>query len=270
MKCRTSSLTTADDLGVRDVLGVVEVSERWLDGCPGEPGSLEAGLLAGKRVLVSTDGGRCRMRIPAPCGRRRKKSRHRGYKTPWQEPRLLVIHVLDSKGRLAQEYRPVYDGTMGNCEALLTMLARYLKALGAHEAKELIVAADGTKWFWDGIAHVGYFSRNADRMQYADFRRRRVPLGSGAMESAVRRIVNLRMRSNAKFWLQQNAEAMLMMRSYLKAGRFDDLVDWTFAAAAPSWNGTVRARASGPAPCGGRAGAPANDNVRHQTLSHAA
>ena len=55
------------------------------------------------------------------------------------------------------------------------------------------------------------------------------------MESAVRRVVNLRMKSNAKFWLVENAQAMLLMRSYLKAGRFDDLIDWSGAMAVPWW-----------------------------------
>lgn len=85
------------------------------------------------------------------------------------------------------------------------------------------------------LAHVGYFTRNVSRMQYARFRARRVPCGSGAMESTVRRVVNLRMKSNAKFWLVENAQAILLMRSYLKAGRFDDLVTWSQAAAVSWW-----------------------------------
>ncbi|MCG8556046.1 MAG: hypothetical protein MJD61_12280, partial [Proteobacteria bacterium] len=59
------------------------------------------------------------------------------------------------------------------------------------------------------------------------------PRGSGAIESAMRRVINLRMKSNAKFWKQQNAEGMILLRSYLKAGRFDDLINWSIAAAAP-------------------------------------
>jgi hypothetical protein len=31
----------------------------------------------------------------------------------------------------------------------------------------------------------------------------------------------MRMKSNAMFWLEINAEGMLLLRSYLKAGRFD-------------------------------------------------
>ena len=72
-------------------------------------------------------------------------------------------------------------------------------------------------------------------MQYRSFVARHIPRGSGAIESAVRRIVNLRLKSNAKFWKKSNAEGMILLRSYLKAGRFDDLVDWSISRSASWW-----------------------------------
>ncbi len=271
------------------------------------------GPLAGRRVVIGTDGGRCRMRIPARCGRRRKKTRHRGYQTPWQEPKVLVIYILDARGRIDHAFRPVYDATMGDCNAVFSMLVAYLRALGGHLAQQLVVVGDGAKWIWervaelaaavgikshkvvevldwyhavetlheisriparwgktrrkqwmkravrllragdiDGVvqhieslavgrrakkvsAHIPYFTRNAHRMQYKRFRALKIPLGSGAIESAVRRIVNLRLKSVSKFWLEANAEGMLLLRSYLKAGRFDDLYEWSLRAAVPWW-----------------------------------
>ncbi len=308
------------DLGHKQTLRIVgkvgrravEQRDQWLQEWL-ERDPTDTGPLAGKRVFISTDGGRCRMRIPAKSGRRRAKSRHRGYQAPWQEPKMLVIYVLDDDGNIDESFRPVYDGTMGDCDQLFKMLLGYLKALGAVQAAELTVVADGAKWIWDRIddlatglgiprsrvtevldwyhavqtlhtiaaipaqwskrrrakwvtqakkhlgagrigslvehiqqlavgrrakrvlAHVGYFTRNATRMQYATFRARSIPRGSGAMESMVRRVVNLRMKSNAKFWLLASAEAMLLMRSYLNAGRFDDLIDWTMSKAVPWW-----------------------------------
>ncbi len=35
--------------------------------------------------------------------------------------------------------------------------------------------------------------------------------------------------------LRENAEGMLLLRSYLKAGRFDDIIDWSIAKAADWW-----------------------------------
>jgi hypothetical protein len=83
--------------------------------------------------------------------------------------------------------------------------------------------------------HLAYFGRNRARMQYAAFEKAHIPCGSGAVESAIRRIINLRLKSNAKYWLVENAEHMLLLRSYLKAGRFDDLIAWSFAMVVPWW-----------------------------------
>jgi hypothetical protein len=80
---------------------------------------------------------------------------------------------------------------------------------------------------------LGYFETHRERMRYADFRAKGSPIGSGAVESAVRRIVNLRMKGNSIFWLPEHAEAMLHLRAYLKAGRWDDLVRSTISQ--PVW-----------------------------------
>ncbi len=80
-----------------------------------------------------------------------------------------------------------------------------------------------------------YFSGNKARMQYKAFEEAGIPRGSGAIESAIRRVVNQRLKGNAKFWKEANAESMLLLRSYLKAGRFDDLMRWSLLQAAPWW-----------------------------------
>jgi hypothetical protein len=94
-----------------------------------------------------------------------------------------------------------------------------------------------------------YFVRNKARMQYATFRAANVPTGSGGIEGAVRRIINMRMKSNGMFWLEVNAENMLLLlRSYLRAGRLDTLVDWSLAAAVPWWHGYAGRAPIQPAP----------------------
>ena len=52
------------------------------------------GPLAGKRVRVSLDGGRGRTRRRRR-GRKTAKGRQ-GFSTPWREPRLLGIDILDA------------------------------------------------------------------------------------------------------------------------------------------------------------------------------
>jgi hypothetical protein len=289
----------------------VEQRNRWLEEAL-EKASATKGVLGGKRVVVATDGGRLRERVSAPAGRRRANG-HRGYKAPWREPKLLVIYVIGDDGKVEGEFRPIYDGTMKDADAIFEMIAGYLKALGVEHARQLIFVADGAKWIWNrteelarqmGLApdkveevvdwfhavevlweiakmpakwshaqrdtwvrkakkllhggeierlvalmrtlvkgrrakkvskHLDYFIRNAHRMQYAGFVSRNVPIGSGAIESAVRRIVNMRMKSNGTFWLEVNAEGMLLIRSYLKARRFEEMVHSSLSQAAPWW-----------------------------------
>jgi hypothetical protein len=71
---------------------------------------------------------------------------------------------------------------------------------------------------------VNYFADRRDMMQYADFAARGIPLGSGGVESAIRRVVNLRLKGPSIFWRGPNAERMLHLRSYLKAGRWGELM----------------------------------------------
>jgi hypothetical protein len=93
---------------------------------------------------------------------------------------------------------------------------------------------------------VSYLDRHgqAGHMDYATFRRRGVPLGSGAIESAIRRVINLRLKGNSISWYQDNAEGMLILRCLVLSHRWDDtfakisaslasdrLLDWTFHSA---------------------------------------
>jgi hypothetical protein len=83
-----------------------------------------------------------------------------------------------------------------------------------------------------------YFVTHTERMRYAHFRKAGLPIGSGAVESGVRRVVNLRMKGNSIYWLEDHAEAILHLRSNLRAGRWDDLVRSSFKQ--PVWTPRTR------------------------------
>src|SRR6266699_7184047 len=68
-----------------------------------------------------------------------------------------------------------------------------------------------------------YFIKNKSRMAYAKLIAMKLPIGSGAIESTVRRVVNLRLKGPSLFWCRANAEAILLLRSYYKAGRWNML-----------------------------------------------
>jgi hypothetical protein len=74
---------------------------------------------------------------------------------------------------------------------------------------------------WTEISFLARHGR-AGHMDYAKFRRRRLPLGSGAIESAIRRVINLRMKGNSIFWKEENAEGMLHLRGLVLSRRWPE------------------------------------------------
>jgi hypothetical protein len=73
-------------------------------------------------------------------------------------------------------------------------------------------ASNGAK---DALIHeINYITNrnNEGRLNYAEIAAQHLPLGSGAIESLIRQVVNLRLKGNGKFWLKENAEIMLHSR----------------------------------------------------------
>ena len=106
--------------------------------------------LQGKRVVVSTDGGRVRIRTNKR-GKRTKKGRRR-YRTDWREPKLLAIYVVDEQGRIEREFTPVLDGTLKGPDAVFRLIEFYLSELGIEEATKVLFIADGARWIWNRVA----------------------------------------------------------------------------------------------------------------------
>jgi len=57
-------------------------------------------------------------------------------------------------------------------------------------------------------------------MQYQTFERQGIPCGSGSVESAIRRVINLRLKAPGTFWTIEMAEVFLFLRSQLISGRW--------------------------------------------------
>lgn len=69
-----------------------------------------------------------------------------------------------------------------------------------------------------------YWVRNRERLRYEAFRKRGLPNGSGAVESAVRRVVNLRLKGPSIVWKEDHAEGIIHLRSHAKSGRWAEIV----------------------------------------------
>lgn len=65
-----------------------------------------------------------------------------------------------------------------------------------------------------------FFQPNQSRMNYAHFQSLHIPRGSGSVESAIRRVINLRLKAPGSFWSFDMAEIFLFLRSQLLSGRW--------------------------------------------------
>ena len=262
------------------------------------------GHVGGRRIVVSLDGGRVRLREPRKG--RTKKGRKR-FSARWREPRLFIIYAVDEHGRMAGDFPPIIDGTLASCDRLFEMLQAFLISLGITAATRILFVADGAAWiwrripklikalglkaeqvlelidFWHAVEYLGKIAESVNltgsqrkhwlttqkkrllrgeigavvdeikaclprrrkrdqrawlnefcthglkhrRMDYAAARSSQLPIGSGAVESAIRRVINLRVKSNATYWLRENAEAMIRLRAWIKAGRAESLFQQT-------------------------------------------
>ena len=75
------------------------------------------------------------------------------------------------------------------------------------------------------LTNIEYLNRHGEEghLEYATYRRRGLPSGSGAIESAVRRVINLRLKGNSIFWEEENAEGMLVLRGLVLSGRWNEV-----------------------------------------------
>ena len=74
------------------------------------------------------------------------------------------------------------------------------------------------------LTEIAYLRRHgeAGRLAYTSFRGLGLPLGSGAIESSIRRVINLRLKGNGIFWKETAAESMLQLRALVISNRWDD------------------------------------------------
>ena len=114
----------------------------------------------------------------------------------------------------------------------------------AYVVKELQMFADDDPSNTDLVTELSYLRRHgeAGRLDYADFRQSGLPLGSGAIESSIRRVINLRLKGNGIFWLEHHAEEMMQLRALVISDRWDERIQrmrsWTKETHLADWRWT--------------------------------
>jgi len=67
---------------------------------------------------------------------------------------------------------------------------------------------------------IGYFQTNATRMDYPQFLAQHFPIGSGAIESTCKTLIEERVKGAGMRWTQQGAQAVLSLRAVQRSGRW--------------------------------------------------
>lgn len=118
-----------------------------------QQGTLPTGsVFKDKRVVISVDGGRTRLRINKK-GRRHPKTHRHGYVGEWVEPKLLTVYAVDDQGKKIKtsEFPITNDGTYDDYQGFLQILEMYLVNLGIERAKQVLLIADGAEWIWKHV-----------------------------------------------------------------------------------------------------------------------
>jgi len=71
---------------------------------------------------------------------------------------------------------------------------------------------------------LSYMAAHAHRMRYVTLEAHKLSIGSGQVESAVRRVINLRFKAPGSFWTETTVSGLMHLRAAFKAGRWDEVM----------------------------------------------
>ena len=97
-------------------------------------------------------------------------------------------------------------------EGKLDSVLSYLESLRGRRRKGKIVDA------------LGYLRKRRKLMDYKRLKRLKLPIGSGSIESAIRRVINLRLKNPGTFWNVENVERMLYLRAQILSNRWEEMM----------------------------------------------
>jgi hypothetical protein len=94
-------------------------------------------------------------------------------------------------------------------------IARLLRKAG----KQLPTCAKAKKSF---LKELQYFEKNALQMRYAEYREKKLFVGSGVVEAGCRTVIGERLKQSGMRWSVRGANAIIALRCCLLSGRFED------------------------------------------------
>jgi hypothetical protein len=179
----------------------------------------------------------------------------RGYGTPKLAKVLFIADGAEAIWNLQQEYFPsalvcidwyhiveklwaagkaIHRGTRRKRRALEAWVAEQKKHLRKGRLHQVLtelqqalsataLTGPGNKFRRQVLTEVlAHFTKNAQRMRYAELRKQDLDIGSGVVEGAVRNVVGVRLDGPGMRWGRDRAEAVLHLRCILVNGQWED------------------------------------------------
>lgn len=138
--------------------------------------------------------------------------------------RTVIVEVLDAYQALSHLWSIAEMGRFVSKRALQIWYTKQKQRLFRGHWRAFLSALDQLKIKYGSKnafeTERAFFVGHRERLSYAAFKRRAIPRGSGAIESAIRQVINLRVKSSGKHWREEHAEGMLFLRGQLKSGRW--------------------------------------------------
>jgi hypothetical protein len=110
------------------------------------------------------------------------------------------------------KYRALLLEDEGSLDGLLRSIRYYRRQLRSASERRRIV---------DRVSR--YFRRNRNRMRYAEFRARGLPIGSGVVEAACKSIVGTRLKRSGMRWTHEGGQHVLNLRTRARSGEWSSL-----------------------------------------------
>jgi hypothetical protein len=110
----------------------------------------------------------------------------------------------------------------GKVDAVIEAIRNASTALGAPD-ESLSDTARAMDPRWIAFRNIGYFEDNRQRLNYPEYRKQGLPIGSGVVESACKHVVASRMKHAGMRWDEPGAEDILALRCLYLNDRWDSL-----------------------------------------------
>jgi hypothetical protein len=136
-----------------------------------------------------------------------------------------ILDWYHASGHLSELTKVDTSLSKAECKRWYKQLRKLLKAGRYTRLKSEIYQQADKKDLAEMKDKFKYFEKHRNRIKYHRYKASRQPIGSGIVESAIRRVINLRLKSPSSFWKSENLERMLQLRCILMSGRWRTFKD---------------------------------------------